>query len=174
EVADLNSAKSEARPAIEVLDFFDITTVAQFNPKDTTTRGHFATFLNNFLNADLSKVTGVVAGVESITAVNNTTVEVKFVEAVEDLAALNFAIEGLEIKNKVLKQTDAKTVVLTTAVQEGGKVYTVTANGNKLGTFNGVSAVLPTGINVTTNSLQGVIGQDVTVTAAVTVPEGQS
>ncbi|MFS0690423.1 S-layer homology domain-containing protein [Sporosarcina sp. 179-K 8C2 HS] len=174
EVADRNSAKSEARPAIDVLDFFDITTVAQFNPKGTTTRGHFATFLHNFLNADLSKVTGVVAGVESITAVNNTTVEVKFVEKVEDLAALNFKIDGLEITNKVLKQTDAKTVVLTTAVQEGGKTYTVTANDNKLGTFNGVSAVVPTGISVTTPSLQGVIGKDVTVTATVTVPEGQS
>lgn len=174
EVADLNSAKSEARPAIEVLDFFDITTVAQFNPKDTTTRGHFATFLNNFLNADLSKVTGVVAGVDSITAVNTTTVEVKFVDAVEDLAALNFKIDGLEITNKVIKQTDAKTVVLTTAAQEGGKVYTVTANDNKLGTFNGVSAVIPTGISVVTPSQQGVIGKDVTVSATVTVPEGQS
>lgn len=174
EVTDLNAAKSEARTAINVLDFFDVTTVAQFNPKDTTTRGHFATFLNNFLKADLSKVTGVMAGVESITAINNTHVEVKFVEAVEDLAELNFKIEGLDISNKVIKQTDAKTVVLTTAVQEGGKVYTVTANDKKLGTFSGVSAVVPTAVNVTAKSLQGVIGKDVTVSAQVTVPEGQS
>ncbi|MCG7343975.1 S-layer homology domain-containing protein [Sporosarcina sp. ACRSL] len=174
EVTDRSAAKSEARTAIDVLDFFDITTVANFNPKGTATRGHFATFLHNFLNADLSQVTGVVAGVESITAVNNTTVEVKFVEKVEDLAALDFAIEGLKIDNKVLKQTDAKTVVLTTAVQEGGKTYTVTANGNKLGTFSGVSAVVPTAISVVTPSQQGVIGKDITVSATVTVPEGQS
>ncbi|NOS30862.1 Parasporal protein, partial [Staphylococcus aureus] len=54
DVKDLTSAKSEARAAIDVLDFFDITnpTVASFNPKGNTTRGHFATFLHKTINAD--------------------------------------------------------------------------------------------------------------------------
>ncbi|GEN81791.1 hypothetical protein SLU01_01030 [Sporosarcina luteola] len=171
EVTDLNSAKSEARTAINVLDFFDITTVAQFNPKDTTTRGHFATFLNNFLKADLSKVTGVVAGVESISAINTTTVEVKFVEGVTDINSLKFAIEGLEVKNAVLKQTDAKTVVLTTATQEGGKKYEITLNGNKLGSFEGISAVVPEKVTLETTSLQGILGKEVTVKANINVKE---
>ena len=65
----------------------------------------------------------------------------KQLKNVEDL---KFAIEGLEITNKVVKQTDAKTVVLTTAAQEGGKEYTVAVNGEELGKFTGVSAVIPT------------------------------
>ncbi|MCG3088290.1 S-layer homology domain-containing protein [Sporosarcina cyprini] len=173
EVTDRNSAKSEARTAIDVLDFFDITTVAQFNPKATTTRGHFATFLHNFLKADLSKVTGTVAGVASITAINNTHVEVKFVEKVEDLAALNFKIEGLDITNKVIKQTDANTVVLTTAPQKAGETYKVSANDKELGSFIGATAVIPTSIQITTPSLQGTIGKDVTVQAKVEVAAGE-
>jgi len=107
-------------------------------------------------------------------AINNTTVEVTFAEEVKDLAALNFAIEGLTISNKVVKQTDKKTVVLTTAAQESGKEYTVTVNGDTVGKFAGISAVIPTAIKVTTPSVQGAIGKDVTVSAEVTVPEGQS
>ena len=47
DVKDLKKAKLEARPFINVLDYFDITnpTVATFNPKATTTRGQFASFL---------------------------------------------------------------------------------------------------------------------------------
>ncbi|QTD42585.1 S-layer homology domain-containing protein [Sporosarcina sp. Te-1] len=47
DVTDLAAAKAEARPYIDVLDYFDITNPAapKFNPKNTTTRGQFATFL---------------------------------------------------------------------------------------------------------------------------------
>ncbi|EGQ26843.1 S-layer homology domain-containing protein [Sporosarcina newyorkensis] len=47
DVGDQELAKSEARPFIDVLDFFDITNpaVSVFNPKNTTTRGQFASFL---------------------------------------------------------------------------------------------------------------------------------
>lgn len=46
-VGDRERAKSEARPFIDVLDYFDITNpaVSAFNPKNTTTRGQFASFL---------------------------------------------------------------------------------------------------------------------------------
>ena len=58
DVTDLAKAKAEARPAIDVLDFFDITNPAApaFNPKDTTTRGQFATFLHKTINTDFSAV----------------------------------------------------------------------------------------------------------------------
>ncbi|RKQ12987.1 S-layer homology domain-containing protein [Ureibacillus endophyticus] len=172
EVIDLNSASKEQQGAIDVLDFFDITKTSKFNPNSTTTRGQFASFLYRAINTDFSDVTDVV--VESVTAINNTTVEVTFKEAVTDLASLNFAIEGLTISNKVVKQTNAKTVVLTTSAQEAGKTYTVTEGGSKLGTFQGVSAVVPTAIKSLTPSLQGTIGKDVTLSAQVTVPEGDS
>lgn len=177
DVKDLYTAKAEARAAIEVLDFFDITnpSVANFNPKGSTTRGQFATFLFKTINSDFSAVTGVAnASVSEIKAINNTTVEVTFKEAVDNIEALNFTIEGLDVKNAVVKQTDAKTVVLTTAAQTGDKVYTLNVNAAKAGTFKGISAVIPTAINVTTTSLQGIIGKEVTVKAEVTVPTGQS
>lgn len=56
DVKDLAQAKAEARSAISVLDYYDITnpTVANFNPKGETTRGQFATFLNKTINAEFS------------------------------------------------------------------------------------------------------------------------
>ncbi len=172
DVKDLNSAKAGAKSAIDVLDFFDITNpaVANFNPKNTTTRGQFASFLNRSITSDFSAVTGVAsAAVESIKAVNTTTVEVTFKDAVSDISALKFAIEGLEVKNAAIKQTDAKTVVLTTATQEGGKKYEVTLNKAKLGSFVGVSAIIPEKITMTTTSLQGILGKEVTVKADIGV-----
>lgn len=58
DVTDLGKAKAEARPAIDVLDFFDITNpiAPNFNPKNTTTRGQFATFLHKSMNTDYSAV----------------------------------------------------------------------------------------------------------------------
>lgn len=107
-------------------------------------------------------------------AINNTTVEVDFKEAIDNVNALKFTIDGLQVKNAVVKQTDKAVVVLTTAPQEGGKTYTVSESGKKLGTFQGVSAVIPTGISTVVASQQGVIGQQVTVSAQVKVTEGQS
>ncbi|MEL4024030.1 S-layer homology domain-containing protein [Lysinibacillus endophyticus] len=172
EVIDLNSASKEQQGAIDVLDFFDITKTSKFNPNSTTTRGQFASFLYRAINTDFSDVTDVV--VESVTAINNTTVEVKFEEAIEDINSLKFAIEGLEVKNAVVKQTSNKTAVITTAAQEAGKEYTITLDGEKIGTFKGVSAVLPTGVKVIDRSIQGVTGNEVTLKAQVTVAEGQS
>lgn len=177
DVKDLYTAKSEARSAIEVLDFFDITNpaVANFNPKGSTTRGQFATFLYKTINTDFSAVTGVAnSAVSEIKAINNTTVEVTFKETVENIEALDFTIDGLEVKNAVVKQTDAKTVVLTTAAQTGDTVYTLNVNAAKAGTFKGVSAVIPTAVTMSTPSVQGKLGQQVTVKAQVTVAEGQS
>ncbi|MEK3764638.1 S-layer homology domain-containing protein [Solibacillus sp. FSL K6-4121] len=54
DVTDLTQAKAEARTAISVLDFYDITNPAApaFNPKGNTTRGQFASFLHKTINAD--------------------------------------------------------------------------------------------------------------------------
>ncbi|MCG7337382.1 S-layer homology domain-containing protein [Sporosarcina sp. ACRSM] len=54
DVTDLATAKAEARPYIDVLDFYDITNPAApvFNPKGTTTRGQFASFLHRTANLE--------------------------------------------------------------------------------------------------------------------------
>ncbi|MEK4484666.1 S-layer homology domain-containing protein [Psychrobacillus sp. FSL H8-0484] len=58
DVKDLSAAKQSARAYITVLDYFDITNpkLDKFNPKDTTTRGQFATFLQRTVKLDLSAV----------------------------------------------------------------------------------------------------------------------
>ncbi|MBE1556053.1 S-layer homology domain-containing protein [Sporosarcina limicola] len=174
DVTDLASAKAEAQGAIDVLDFFDITnpTVASFNPKGSTTRGHFATFLHKAINTDYSKVTGVTTGATAaVKAINATTVEVSFKEAITDINSLKFTIEGLAISNAAVKQTDSKVVVLTTAVQTGDKEYTVKSGENTIGTFKGISGVIPTKITITTSSVQGVVGKEVTLKADIGVKE---
>ncbi|MFS0574073.1 S-layer homology domain-containing protein [Sporosarcina sp. 179-K 3D1 HS] len=45
DVTDLAKAKAEARSSIHVLDYFNITGVTNFRPKESTTRGQFASFL---------------------------------------------------------------------------------------------------------------------------------
>lgn len=54
DVTDLATAKAEARPYIDVLDYYDITNPAApvFNPKGTTTRGQFASFLHRTANLE--------------------------------------------------------------------------------------------------------------------------
>jgi hypothetical protein len=173
DVNDRSSAKAEARPAIDVLDFFDITNPAApaFNPKGTTTRGHFATFLHKSINTDFSDVATGVVGDAAVKAVNATTVEVTFKDAVENINSLNFTIDGLTVSNAAVKQSDNKTVVLTTAVQEGGKKYTVSLDNKEIGTFEGISAVVPSKIDITTQSVQGKVGQQAIVSADVGVKQ---
>ncbi|MFS0576675.1 S-layer homology domain-containing protein [Sporosarcina sp. 179-K 3D1 HS] len=175
DVVDLGSAKAEARPAIDVLDFFDITNPAAptFNPKSTTTRGQFATFLHKTLNTDFSDVkSGVVApGVASVKAVNATTVEVAFKDKVDNINSLNFSIDGLTVSNAAVKQTDDKVVVLTTAVQKGGEKYTVSLNEKAIGSFEGISAVIPSTIKLNTRSVQGIVGQQAILSADIGVKE---
>ncbi|PIC90878.1 hypothetical protein CSV71_02130 [Sporosarcina sp. P21c] len=174
DVTDLGKAKAEARPAIDVLDFFDITNPAapEFNPKSTTTRGQFASFLYKTTKVDFDEIGGVVApGVASVTAVNSTTVEVKMKEKVENINSLKFTIDGLTVSNAAVKQSDDKTVVLTTAVQKGGEKYTVMLDGKAIGSFTGISAVVPEKISLNTKSVQGVVGQQVILSADIGVKE---
>ncbi|MBU5211648.1 S-layer homology domain-containing protein [Heyndrickxia oleronia] len=151
-------------------------TASKFDPSAPIKRGDLAILLHR---AD-SKFGDVIGnnfpGVELVKATNTTTVEVTFKEAVEakDVKAANFSIEGLTVSNAAVKQTDSKTVVLTTSTQEGGKQYTVKSGAATLGKFIGVSAVTPEKVEMVTNSLQGIVGKEVTVKAQVTVKDGQS
>ena len=167
EISDLDKAHgAEQRNAIVALEYAGITKVSVFNPNNSITRGQFASFLyrtiNNILEASVADVT-------SIKAINNTTVEVTFENEVDDIKALDFAIDGLEIKNAAVKQTNKKVVVLTTEAQEADKEYTVSLNDDKIGTFKGIGAVVPTSIKLLTTNTQGKVGNQVTLTADVGV-----
>ncbi|QNK89159.1 hypothetical protein H7992_05455 [Sporosarcina sp. resist] len=105
----------------------------------------------------------------NIKAINATTVEVTFKEKVENVG--DFTIEGLAVSNAAVKQTDDKVVVLTTAVQEGGKKYTVSHAGKEIGSFEGLSAVIPTKIDITTQSVQGKVGAQAILSADVGVKQ---
>ncbi|RHW39968.1 S-layer homology domain-containing protein [Lysinibacillus yapensis] len=175
--ADVSNFTDAAKVPAWAADYFS-TAVAngvingkgsRLAPSDDISRAEFATMVKRAIDADT-----VNADVASVKAINATTVEVDFKENIEDIDALDFAIEGLEVKNAVVKQTDASVAVLTTSTQEGGKEYTVTNDGKTLGKFKGVSAVLPTAVSFVNKSVQGIYGQEVTVSAQVTVAEGQS
>ncbi|WP_409367937.1 S-layer homology domain-containing protein [Lysinibacillus sp. 38-6] len=172
EISDLEKAYSaEQRSAIVALEYAGITNVSNFNPGNSVTRGQFASFLyrtiENVINAP-------VAGVVGIKAINATTVEVTFDEEVENVQALHFLISDLEVKNAAVKQSNKKVVVLTTAAQTADKEYTVSLGEDKIGTFKGIAAVVPTKVDIVEKSVQGKLGQQVTVKAQVTVVEGQS
>ncbi|OJH20704.1 hypothetical protein BLX88_00470 [Bacillus obstructivus] len=151
-------------------------TASKFDPSAPIKRGDLAILLHR-ADAKFGDVIGNnFPGVELVKATNNTTVEVTFKNAVDakDVQAAKFSIEGLTVSNAAVKQTDSKTVVLTTSAQEGGKLYTVKSGSATLGKFKGASAVIPTGVNVVEKSIQGVLGQEVTVKASVTVKDGES
>ncbi|MGG3859912.1 hypothetical protein ABET41_18475 [Metabacillus fastidiosus] len=110
--------------------------------------------------------------VDFVKAVNATTVEITFKGEVKGtVQASDFRIEGLDVKNAAVKQSDNKTVVLTTSAQKGGEKYTLKYNSKIAGTFDGLSSVIPTKIKVAETAIQGVVGKEVTLKADIGVKE---
>lgn len=174
--ADASQVKPWAKDALETAVANGIFTGSEENgklnlkPNAAITRQDFAVVFARTLDLAVETVDA------SVKAINATTVEVTFEEVVDadNLKASDFKIEGLEITNAAVKQTNKKVVVLTTATQTADKEYVLTKNGEEIGKFKGISAVIPTAIKLTTPSVQGTIGKQATVSAEVTVPEGQS
>ncbi|MGR6904122.1 S-layer homology domain-containing protein [Lysinibacillus sp. BSL11] len=174
--ADASQVKPWAKTALETAVANGIFTGSEENgklnlkPNAAITRQDFAVVFARTLDL-VDTETPVDAAIK---AINNTTVEVTFDEEVENVQALNFKIDGLEIKNASVKQSNKKVVVLTTAAQEAGKEYAVTLDDEKLGSFKGIAAVIPTKVELVSSAVQGKLGQEVKVQAKVTVAEGQS
>ncbi|MGE7986527.1 S-layer homology domain-containing protein [Lysinibacillus fusiformis] len=174
--ADASQVKPWAKSALETAVANGIFTGSEENgklnlkPNAAITRQDFAVVFARTLDL-VDTETPVDAAIK---AINNTTVEVTFDAEVDNVQALNFKIDGLEIKNASVKQTNKKVVVLTTAAQEAGKDYAVTLDGEKIGSFKGVAAVIPTKVELVSSAVQGKLGQEVKVQAKVTVAEGQS
>ncbi|MGE7020708.1 S-layer homology domain-containing protein [Solibacillus cecembensis] len=169
---DSASVKSWAQEALEIAVANEVMKGdgGNLKPNASISRQEFAVMY--FRTEALETTEETVSG--SVKAINNTTVEVTFEDAVADVKALDFAIEGLTVSNAVVKQSDKKTVVLTTSAQTADVTYTVTVDGEAVGTFKGVSAVVPTKVELVSSSVQGKLGQQVSVQAKVTVAEGAS
>ncbi|MEK5039831.1 S-layer homology domain-containing protein [Sporosarcina sp. FSL K6-3457] len=145
DVIDLGKAKAEARPAIDVLDFFDITNpiAPNFNPKNTTTRGQFATFLHKSMNTDYSAVKAPEVN-EDLVAVEEAAKQVVAGEVIvsrgeyatdaNKLAAVQAYVDGLVKEEGVAAKVAAgKTagdyvVTLTKGEEKVEKTIAVTFN----------------------------------------------
>lgn len=172
--ADASQVKPWAKKYLEIAvanGVFEGTDANKLNPNNSITRQDFALVFKRTVDKVEGETPEEAAFVK---AINNTTVEVTFDEEVANVQALNFKIDGLEIKNASVKQTNKKVVVLTTAPQTAEKEYVLTLDGETIGGFKGIAAVVPTKVELVSSAVQGKLGQDVKVQAKVTVGEGQS
>lgn len=174
--ADASQVKGWAKDALETAVANGIFTGSEENgklnlkPNAAITRQDFAVVFARTLDLAVETVDA------SVKAINNTTVEVTFDEEVDtdNVKAENFTIEGLKVTNAAVKQSDKKVVVLTTEAQTADKEYVLSYKEEEIGKFKGVSAVIPTAVNISEKSLQAQVGTQVTLKAQVTVAEGQS
>lgn len=126
-VADLATAKAEAREEIQALRDLGITAVENYMPKNTVTRGQFASFLNKTINTPAK----VELTVKSAVAVDANTVEVvlsddtkhtvkldKALEANKE-TEITFAINGKEYKATVTYVVTELTVASAQAIDAG-------------------------------------------------------
>jgi len=128
DVTDLAKAKAEARTAIDVLDFFDITNPAApaFNPKATTTRGQFATFLHKTIKTDFSEVKAPVVDVDQV-AVDAAAEQVK--AGAVTVARGNYATDANKlaaVQTYVTSLVTEKDVVATVVAGKTAGEYAVT------------------------------------------------
>lgn len=134
DVVDLAKAKAEARPSIDVLDFFDITNPAapNFRPKETTTRGQFASFLYK-----TSQVTAPgeeipeepeapkVAEVTSVEAITDTQLGLKGTN-LQLLKAEQLTLKGNELVSFTANKEGTQAVIELKEELTSGKEETLT------------------------------------------------
>lgn len=157
DVKDLAQAKAEARSAISVLDYYDITnpTVANFNPKGDTTRGQFATFLYKTINAEISgaEVEGSKVVPEKI-ELAETSIQGKFGEKVtltakvtvkEGESAENIAVKFDIFHEKLANDTTIVPQITETVKTnaEGVATYTYTRSQGEIDTVNAYAVNKP-------------------------------
>ncbi|WP_079524684.1 S-layer homology domain-containing protein [Solibacillus isronensis] len=87
-VADLNTAKAEAREAIQALRNLGISGVENFMPKDSVTRAQFASFLNKTIKTEFELT------VKEVVAVDANTLEVTLSDDKKHTVKLETALEA--------------------------------------------------------------------------------
>ncbi|MEK4228389.1 S-layer homology domain-containing protein [Solibacillus sp. FSL H8-0538] len=90
-VADLATAKEEARTAIQAVRDLGISGVENFNPKAAVTRGQFASFLNKTINVE---VKAAELTVKTAVATSATTLEVVLSDDSKHTVTLPTALEA--------------------------------------------------------------------------------
>ncbi|WOV88055.1 S-layer homology domain-containing protein [Sporosarcina oncorhynchi] len=145
DVTDLHAAKASARPYILVLDYFDITNPAldKFNPKSTTTRGQFATFLFRVTNQKIGDMVAPKAdltdfkatGSDTFTVVFNQEVELKNAKYAVKKGNSDVAISSVEIS----KDKKSAKLIMSSKLSEGN--YTVSVSGVADSVFMKTTAV---------------------------------
>ena len=116
-VADLATAKAEAREAIQALRDLGITVVEDFNPKNTVTRGQFASFLNKTINTavelTVKEVVAVDAKTLNVTLSDDSTHVVTLEKALEanEATKVTFTIDGKEYTATVTFKVEAPKVM---------------------------------------------------------------
>ncbi|WP_432363781.1 S-layer homology domain-containing protein [Sporosarcina sp. UB5] len=145
DVTDLHAAKTSARPYILVLDYFDITnpTLDKFNPKSTTTRGQFATFLYRITNQNIGDIVAPKVDLAEFKATGANTFTVTFNQAVDWKNAKysvkksnsDVAISSVEIA----KDKKSAKLVMSSKLTEGN--YTISVSGIAGKTFTKTTRV---------------------------------
>lgn len=133
DVTDLSAAKASARPYIVVLDYFDITnpTLDKFNPKTTTTRSQFATFLYRITNQKLAEVVAPRVELTDFQATGATTFTATFnleVDPTTTKFSVKKGVSDVTISSvEFSKDKKSVKLVLPSKLTEGS--YTVSVAG---------------------------------------------
>ncbi|PID14207.1 hypothetical protein CSV63_14060 [Sporosarcina sp. P34] len=130
DVVDLNKAKAEARTAIDVLDYFDITNPAapNFRPKETTTRAQFASFLYKTIQVEVpgteTPEAPEVAEITAVTAIDEKQLELTG-KNLQELKADQLKIEGNELASFKANEDGTKATIELKNELTSGKEMTL-------------------------------------------------
>ncbi|WP_171334943.1 S-layer homology domain-containing protein [Anoxybacillus sp. EFIL] len=131
-VTDLDKAGAWAREYIQTLEANGVTKNTEFMPKQSVTRGQFASFVVRAMEV---KKEVSAADIAAVKLVDEKTLEVTFNGELKEVKKEDFAIQGVEIESVSIKAAaaaEAKTTVVViktkTALQEG-KSYSVSYKG---------------------------------------------
>ena len=134
DVTDRATAKAEARPYIDVLDYFDITNpvAPQFNPKNTTTRGQFASFLYKTSNVEVGEEADTEAPKLVYTGEDTINVEYNAEFTAPVVTATDNVDEEVEVTSVITNEAGERLTAIDTKVPGTYKVTysAVDAAGN--------------------------------------------
>ncbi|MGE8001261.1 S-layer homology domain-containing protein [Lysinibacillus sp. NPDC093190] len=98
-ITDLKVASAENREAIIALEYAEITNVKTFNPKNTLTRGQFASFLHRSMTNITEMVKGPEVSIQTVKVVDANTLQVTLTDGTSHKVTLATPLtENVETK----------------------------------------------------------------------------